>query len=215
MNLQEINYCKVIPNIISPFLCKEIIEKFENAPNKYVGECGGGRNTNIKRTLDFNIPFNKGSNQWHDEDYNDWKNISEALKMTLSHQIGIYLHEIERYINNKNNKNNTVHVYKALDNSMHFRDLLMHKYFKSEGIFDYHSDDMVVFDNHEYRALTYIFYLNDVNIGGETEVINNGLIKPKQGNLLLFPACWTFPHKGHPPVSEDKYIITGWTFLNV
>ena len=34
--------------------------------------------------------------------------------------------------------------------------------------------------------------------------------KPKQGSLLLFPATWTYPYSGSMPISNDKYIITGW-----
>jgi hypothetical protein len=30
------------------------------------------------------------------------------------------------------------------------------------------------------------------------------------GKLLLFPASWVFPHRGKMPISEDKYIVTGW-----
>ena len=212
MNLQEIDYCKVIPNCLDPFLCKEIIEKFENAPNKYIGEVSGGRKMEVKRTLDFNIPFNKGSDRWRDEEYEDWKNISEGLKRTLSYHLNEYLNEITNYVNKKN-ITETRHMY-TLNENMFYDDFLMHKYFKGEGIFDYHSDDSVLYKEHKHRVVTYIFYLNDVDVGGETEVINYGLIKPKQGNLLLFPACWTFPHKGHQPISGDKYIITGWTYLN-
>jgi hypothetical protein len=40
-------------------------------------------------------------------------------------------------------------------------------------------------------------------------------IKPKSGKLLIFPACWTYPHRGTMPISDDKYIITGWIMTNV
>jgi hypothetical protein len=59
------------------------------------------------------------------------------------------------------------------------------------------------------RLLTFIWYLNDVTDGGETEFIN-GKIKPKTGKLLIFPSSWNYYHKGNMPLSNDKYIITGW-----
>jgi hypothetical protein len=60
--------------------------------------------------------------------------------------------------------------------------------------------------------LTYIWYLNDVNEGGETIIWDNHKIKPTTGKLLLFPATWTYPHSGLMPISNDKYIITGWIY---
>ena len=61
-------------------------------------------------------------------------------------------------------------------------------------------------------VITYIFYLNDVEEGGETEIRRKCKIKSKAGKLLLFPSCWTFPHRGVMPISDNKYIITGWLY---
>ena len=52
-------------------------------------------------------------------------------------------------------------------------------------------------------------YLNDIDKGGETDFHYKKRI-PRTGKLLLFPATWTFPHRGIMPESSDKYIITGW-----
>lgn len=61
------------------------------------------------------------------------------------------------------------------------------------------------------RLLTYILYLNDVEEGGETELLyQRKRIKPKAGTLLIFPAAFTHTHRGNPPLSNDKYIMTGW-----
>jgi len=62
------------------------------------------------------------------------------------------------------------------------------------------------------RLLTHIVYLNDVEDGGETELLYfSKRFKPKKGTLILFPAAFTHTHRGNPPLSNDKYIITGWT----
>lgn len=61
------------------------------------------------------------------------------------------------------------------------------------------------------RVLAYILYLNDVEEGGETEFLYlMKRYKPKRGTLLLFPAALTHTHRGNPPLSGDKYIITSW-----
>ena len=64
-----------------------------------------------------------------------------------------------------------------------------------------------------YRVLTYLFYLNDIDEGGETEFFGGDIkIIPKAGKLIIFPASWTFPHCGKMPISSNKYIITGWIY---
>ena len=54
-------------------------------------------------------------------------------------------------------------------------------------------------------------YLNDVNDGGETEFIHQGMqIHPEKGKTLIWPADWTHTHRGIPSPTETKYIVTGW-----
>jgi len=61
------------------------------------------------------------------------------------------------------------------------------------------------------RVLAYIMYLNDVEEGGETEFLYySKRVKPKKGTLVLFPAAFTHTHRGNPPLSNTKYIATGW-----
>jgi hypothetical protein len=62
------------------------------------------------------------------------------------------------------------------------------------------------------RLLTWMVYLNDVEEGGETEFLYQSLrVKPKQGTLLIWPAAFTHTHRGNPPLSNAKYVVTGWT----
>ena len=61
------------------------------------------------------------------------------------------------------------------------------------------------------RHLVYMTYLNDVHMFGETEFYYQQLkVKPKKGLTLVWPADWTFTHRGIVAPNEDKYIITGW-----
>ena len=82
------------------------------------------------------------------------------------------------------------------------------KYTKDVGIFETHTDCECE-DGKTYRVITFIWYLNDVVEGGETYFLK-GKVIPKKGKLVLFPATWTYLHKGNMPISSDKYIITGW-----
>lgn len=61
------------------------------------------------------------------------------------------------------------------------------------------------------RILSWILFLNDVKEGGETEFLYQSMrIKPKAGTFILFPAYFTHTHRGNPPLSDVKYIATGW-----
>jgi len=61
------------------------------------------------------------------------------------------------------------------------------------------------------RHLVFMTYLNDVEQDGETEFYHQELkIKPVKGLTTIFPADWTYTHRGIPAMTEDKYIITGW-----
>lgn len=61
------------------------------------------------------------------------------------------------------------------------------------------------------RILFYILYLNDVADGGETEFLyQSKRYRPEQGTLIIAPASFTHTHRGNPPLSNDKYIITSW-----
>ncbi len=61
------------------------------------------------------------------------------------------------------------------------------------------------------RLAVYTVYLNTVKEGGETEYLYvNTRVPAKQGSLCIFPAGYTHTHRGNPPLSGVKYILTGW-----
>jgi len=61
------------------------------------------------------------------------------------------------------------------------------------------------------RLITYIGYLNTVDEGGETEFLyQSKRIKAKKGTVIIFPTTYTHVHRGNPPLSNTKYVITGW-----
>jgi len=81
---------------------------------------------------------------------------------------------------------------------------------KGGGYHIWHYESGSLETNH--RALAWMVYLNDVEEGGETEFLNQHCrFKPTKGTLLVWPASFTHIHRGNPPLSGDKYILTGWT----
>lgn len=61
------------------------------------------------------------------------------------------------------------------------------------------------------RLLVVCVYLNTIEKGGETEFLyQSQRIEPVVGRLVIFPAAFTHTHRGNPPLSGDKYILTTW-----
>ena len=92
-----------------------------------------------------------------------------------------------------------------------FEPLKIMKFRKFTDKFDTHFDASG--DEH-YRQLAFIWYLNDVEKGGELQLpsINEHItISPKQGRLVIVPTGWTHYHYVVPPLSEDRYSLI--TFL--
>ena len=51
--------------------------------------------------------------------------------------------------------------------------------------------------------------MNDVKVGGTTD-FENFSIQPEAGKIVIFPSTWNMFHRGVMPISNDKYILTGW-----
>ena len=65
-----------------------------------------------------------------------------------------------------------------------------------------------------HRSLLFMFYLNDVEDGGETEFFyQKKSIRPRVGRMVIAPAYFTHTHRGCVPVSGDKYILTSWVLM--
>lgn len=64
------------------------------------------------------------------------------------------------------------------------------------------------------RICAFQLYLNTVDEGGETEFLYYPKrIEPKAGRLIIWPGGYTHTHRGNPPLSNIKYVITSWVVL--
>jgi hypothetical protein len=65
--------------------------------------------------------------------------------------------------------------------------------------------------NQPNRVLAFTIYLNDVEKGGETEFLHQSIrVSPKFGRIVIWPAGFPYVHRGNPPLSGEKYILTSW-----
>lgn len=88
-------------------------------------------------------------------------------------------------------------------------DIKLQKTEIGEGYHVWHSENMHITSRN--RLMAFMLYLNNVNEGGETEFLyQKTRFKPQQDRLLLWPAGYLHTHRGNPPLSNEKYVITGW-----
>ena len=197
-------YIYINETSLSSEFCLDIIELFENNTNKRDGITLEGVNKNIKDTVDLNIPLN-------DE---KWYKYSSFLKKELNRNIIKYLgvlNDNKELVNDNQLSSDLKYIF--FNNDVLSSDiLLMQRYKQNTGKYIYHNDFALNPTTKKYRVITFLWYINTVEEGGETCFGESFKIKPEQGKLILFPACWTFPNCGKVPLSGDKYIVTGWLY---
>jgi hypothetical protein len=188
------NFIFVKDNVLDKNTCEKIIQLFESDNEKSRGKIGDGFiDINYKKTFDLPVSHS-----------DKWKELDEIVFSYLSPQLSEYLIKLYEDAPPSISLFYSSHIF---DNGYQIQ-----KYEKNSGFYKWHSD-IKTYDN-QTRFITFLFYLNDVIEGGETLFIN-GKVNPKAGRLLLFPSTWTYMHKGSMPISDNKYILTGWFSLPV
>tara|TARA_R110000764_G_scaffold137542_1_gene225462 strand:- start:46 stop:642 length:597 start_codon:yes stop_codon:yes gene_type:complete len=95
----------------------------------------------------------------------------------------------------------------------HFTTLKIQKTLPAEGYHVWHVEHGKGFEN-EPRAFVFSIYLNGVEDGGETEFLHQSVrVKPKTGRIVIWPAGFPYAHRGNPPLSGEKYILTSWMLV--
>ena len=90
------------------------------------------------------------------------------------------------------------------------------KYNPNEAYFAEHCENDGEINGYgERRLIALMVYLNTVTDGGQTHFLTQNIsFSPKVGDILMWPAYWTHPHRGIPSPTQTKYIITGWYVFN-
>ncbi len=171
-------------NVLDPQVCQFLIGVFNKFTDKHERQDNEGK----PNFTQFNLTKNRDLS----EEINNVHNI--MIKKTLEYR-NIYYEFIDS---------------RVFPEQHAFEEFRIKKYNPGgTDRFDTHVDVI----NHETsrRYLSFMWYLNDVDHGGNT-VFKDVTIKPKTGSLLIFPPLWMYPHKGEPPISGEKYVIS--TYLH-
>jgi hypothetical protein len=101
----------------------------------------------------------------------------------------------------------------AYGTPFYFTSLKIQKTLPTEGYHVWHVEHQKGYEN-EPRAFVFSIYLNDIEEGGETEFLHfSKRVKPKTGRIVIWPAGFPYVHRGNPPLSGEKYILTSWMML--
>jgi hypothetical protein len=192
---------------LSGEVCQDIINLFESEERKYDGITHGGLQKNIKDTKDFVIRENEAK----------WYKYYKLLHDELIRNSHMYINKLNENPSFQNVNQNTTSIYKHFSNlNFYHSGFMAQRYIIKEGRYVYHHDFAIDLANKKNRVITYLWYLNDVEEGGETDFPDiNIKVKPETGKLVLFPASWDFPHCGKMPISSNKYIVTGWLYIDI
>jgi hypothetical protein len=199
-------YIYINKKSLSSEVCRDLIELFENEERKYDGVTHGGMQKNIKDTKDFVIPDNEPK----------WYKYYHLFHGEILRNVHKYVNILNENPSFKNENQNTTNIFKHFQNSkISHGGFMLQRYILNKGRYVYHHDFSVNDTNKKHRIITYLWYLNDVEEGGETDFPDiNIKVKPETGKLVLFPATWDFPHCGKMPISSNKYIVTGWLYID-
>jgi hypothetical protein len=183
----------IYPGTLSDELCDQLIEAFHQyEEHHYQGVTASGMDKNYKDTTDFDlmkVPELEG--------------LVEQIVDAANEKIDLY---VRRY---RTTDEFDTHNY-LFGNGTYYPVWQLQRYEKGVGHFkSFHTEG----EYSEFcdRLFAVMFYLNDVEEGGETEFLHQSLwVRPTKGTFLIWPAPWPYVHRGHVPVSNDKYILTTW-----
>ena len=188
------NFIGVYDNYITPEMCKDAIKLYEdqNKFNNTVNRIGSEKSSILqKQDQQF---FASGNNL--DVWWEDLKSMMVNFDVAWQH-----------YIKNTG----------ALDaygiESFYYTGLKIQKTLPTEGYHVWHIEHGKGFYN-EPRAFVFSIYLNDIQEGGETEFLHfSKRVKPETGRIVIWPSAFPYVHRGNPPLSGEKYILTSWMML--
>lgn len=117
---------------------------------------------------------------------------------------GFFMAQIEKYLSIYNAR---FRLTLPIRDYHFYQDLRIKRYRAGSGDgFQPHFDAL---GNVSHRYLVFLWYLNDVMEGGETEFCDLGVkVTARAGRLLMFPPYWMYQHAGLSPISNDKYILS-------
>ena len=198
------DFVMTIDNMVSPQICDFIVDKMTTTQNNYKQQYTidnrVGRQ-DIQRDGLLFIQYLSYLQVQENIDFGTGESINNIFPKILKEGCDVYTNTMKEGL--------AKYVHQ---NILEYSDFKFQETLKSGGFHDWHFENIGYAQNS--RFLVWSIFLNDVKEGGETEFLYNSMrIKPKRGSMVLFPPYYTHTHRGNPPISNNKYIATGWFYL--
>lgn len=225
--MKHTDFISVIDNALSPELCQQIIDAFDTSKHLAPGKTGGGIDTSKKRSTDVSISRHAEFKDLYPQVASiTGKYIVDYFKQycfALIGPIGLTMADIKTGEPVKLTADNfeeqaLPRLSQIVSYLFRVGEINAQKYIAGDGGYPYwHSENYPQQDSTDalHRNLLFMFYLNDVDEGGETEFFyQDKKIQPKTGRMVIAPSGFTHTHRGNIPISNDKYILTSWVLFN-
>jgi len=180
--------------------------------NNFILKCSGALQ---KQKCDLIINFFEKNTLLHRQGL-----VGEKLDPTRKKSTDLFLSKSDWiYSHFKEQLNDSIKKYKNkypfIDNGLiHWNisnGFKIQRYNPKEGYFYLHCENDGYPGQIQKRVLSWMIYLNDVKDGGYTEFpYQNKKIQPRCGDIIIWPAYFTHPHRGIKSNTQTKYIVTGW-----
>lgn len=220
------DFIEVIDGVLPAALCAELIEAFECSPHRAPGRAGGGVDTSKKLSTDLCMTDHSAYSAWMQQvstltthrliDY--FRKYPLGLIAPLALQVidpatgrpaALTLENFDRL--------GAPRVPDLVQALYRLGPIQAQKYDCGRGNYAYwHCEVFPKAPHNEplHRSLLFMFYLNDVDDGGQTEFFHQQrAVQPRAGRMVIAPAYFTHAHRGCTPISGDKYILTSWVLL--
>ena len=176
---------------LSEDICNRIIELFEKrVQDEYI--------TSHANPIELEIHL-------HSLPDNNWSDIKELLIDEVTKHINIYCSHLD----------NDIFFFNSIHTTKSMNEIFIQKYNKNEECTNYNNDYYIDLCIKKAKLFTFIFYLNTINEGGETDFFGYHKIKPEKGKIVLFPSEWFFPYCQMQSFNEDKYVLTGSIYIDI
>ncbi len=220
-------FIEVIDNALPEAFCDALVAKFQGHPGVHQGRTGGGVDTSKKQSLDITLDrfedWQAEKQQILANTFGHIQNYFDKHFMALIGAVSPTVYDPDSGQPVTVTPDNYARVgrpnLQALVNHIYRCGYInLQKYDKGQGGYPHwHSEAYPQGPHAEplHRVLLWMYYLNDVDEGGETEFFyQQHRVKPKKGRMVIAPAGFTHTHRGNRPVSGDKYILTSWVLFN-
>jgi hypothetical protein len=175
---------RVYDDALPRSLCERVVALFEDDPERQF------RRQNQNTWVEYTVTRSPRP---------EWREIEQALMQSMAEHLRDYARA-------------PAAAMLARKAPRAFEQIMLKKYEPGRPVPDGFPEHFDAYDvQTAVRQIGFLWYLNDVDVGGETDFpVLGKRIPARAGRLVLLPPMWMFVHSGRTPESGPKYIATSY-----